>query len=124
MREIKFRAWDKANQYMVTGEWGGGTRLNHRGQGIFSLPDYGCIWMQYTGLRDKNGKEIYEGDIVTAPWHWKTPHAIELPRDYCDFTEYAIDDEMMVIGNKYENPELIKQEASNGKEKRQTETGI
>jgi uncharacterized phage protein (TIGR01671 family) len=70
-REIKFRAWDKE-----TGLWYG-----NYGES-FTLKDaMGKMWrtgldrlefMQYTGLKDKNGKEIYEGDIVRKTWGWKT----------------------------------------------------
>ena len=63
---------------------------------------------QYTGLKDKNGTEIYEGDIVIAGYHWTKPHAIELPSDYYDFSEYSLNGEdLEVIGNICENPELI-----------------
>lgn len=64
MREIKFRAWDKIGQKMCDG-------------GFYLYPNGKLIWrndaeptedsyilMQYTGLCDKNGREIYEGDIV------------------------------------------------------------
>ncbi len=63
MREIKFRAWDKVEKQMITKNFGNFINFNgtvfHNGmkQGDWTL-------MQYTGLKDKNGKEIYEGDIV------------------------------------------------------------
>lgn len=80
MREIKFRAWDKDEKRMIylANNMGSQThlQLNNHSWGVFEpdSEDYygiasansnlGDILMQHTGLKDKNGIEIYEGDIV------------------------------------------------------------
>lgn len=57
MREIKFRAWEENGKNMLSSNEVGDHTLNDLKQ----LP---YVLMQYTGLKDKNGTEIYEGDIV------------------------------------------------------------
>ncbi|MEC1900996.1 YopX family protein [Bacillus atrophaeus] len=144
MRKIKFRAWDENSQEMIY-------EVGITPEGIpYSIPENAegcdqfnyfltCHKMQYTGLKDKNGREIYEGDIIHCV-HWFfdgneieehftasvgfrdgsfTLEDIDC-RYYSDYTgeengkgicwigdiNYCEED-YEVIGNIYENPELL-----------------
>ena len=131
MREIKFRAWHKEKKYMKYDDiypdgkrdWAGWEQsfdcMIHVMQMDFEL-------MQFTGLKDKNGKEIYEGDIIEYAVQddgggWDvcrgsvefTDCAFQVRLvDGCDFNglyEFLCDwDKCEVIGNIHENPELLK----------------
>ena len=60
---------------------------------------------QFTGLIDVNGKEIYEGDVVEAPWHYTEGKIVNL--DYQEYfmyavVEYCLEDVLKIIGNIHE----------------------
>jgi uncharacterized phage protein (TIGR01671 family) len=135
MREIKFRAWSK--------EFGmsPATKLLNMLQVVakkesHDYPDEYLTLMQYTGLEDKNGKEIYEGDIIRkVPEDWPSKsesdprtleqylhdmsrvYVVEYQRDrfllalphtsYQDRISGGQHGSIEVIGNIYENPELL-----------------
>lgn len=144
MRDIKFRAWNDGEMILNIG-------LTPPSDGLtpYKVPDDSngyedmtyypeAILMQYTGLKDKNGVEIYEGDIirdrfVSQPGFGQIGFASSFDREWC--TEVRIPDIYMhwdeyqfpnfetlinhfaegdnsygveVIGNIYENPDLLK----------------
>lgn len=132
MREIKFRAWNKTTKTMHEVDY-----INFVNKTISVLTF--DIWefafedmdlMQYIGLKDKNGVEIYENYIVTFNNDGETIEAIvefrlgkytarDIRYSESDFDEYydiydlheiyhTIGSELEVIGNIYENAELLK----------------
>ena len=132
MREIKFRAWDKKWQRWIAQEditvYGDGSAdFVRRGENgdkieIAELKHGEIDLMQYTGLEDKTGREIYEGDIIVPdrPLYYhglldKDPITIEWLEcgswypfaDDDDKAPYPDPAKSEVIGNAYENPELI-----------------
>ena len=127
MREIKFRAWDKSNEEMLEVENLSFNDMTDKVEirtRIYSdyFNDEEMILMQYTGLKDKNGKEIYEGDIVTAIINIDFEEDLNIrgsviydDGETCykaitkENDEYTLGwlDYLEVIGNIYENPELL-----------------
>lgn len=76
MRELKFRAWHVTNYVMYdpSNEIGGLWSIPESPNGVVKYGDN--ILMQYTGLKDKNGKEIYEGDVLEyIPYNKAHVHA-------------------------------------------------
>ena len=140
MREIKFRAWDNKKKKWLLG-------YNYKELGGFSLTGELVLlgeWsavidrflfcrdgykfddlkiMQFTGLKDKNGKEIYEGDLVISPgakqamWvEYQAPSFVmrckteggSKSKSWCEFALAPTENQVQeIIGNIYENKELL-----------------
>jgi uncharacterized phage protein (TIGR01671 family) len=126
MKILKFRAWDGENmEYFSDLYWFEENYVHENGDGFgvnFHI-------MQFTGLKDKNGQEIYDGDIIHFTKH---SHVVEVGNllDAAGLREVVILDETQqlgwkgsgytfcksnceticeIIGNIYENPELLKE---------------
>jgi uncharacterized phage protein (TIGR01671 family) len=129
-RQIKFRAWDKTYSLMNYRVQVGNTDHADPNYTCNSIlvdsgdfvtigwmnADENCIdLMQFTGLKDKNGKEIYEGDIVTH-LHSADTCVVIFQKETAMFLAQKIGDEKLgfgiedvtsVIGNIYENADLL-----------------
>lgn len=139
-REIKFRAWSKKHKEMDEGGFGveqfwGDALLLDSPIKDFEPEDF--IFMQYTGLKDKHGKEIYEGDIVTTSINEsENDYKGEVAFDRGTFCLRSLTlnwnqdreiltmwkdglhrwssiehcTEMSILGNIHQNPELLKEQ--------------
>jgi len=121
MRELKFRIWDNHTNRFVTcvyetnkdcylfiGRSGYVTAFNCYGEEI-DFQDGRFTIQQYTGLKDKNGKEIYEGDILmpdTIAGIWPEQRNGVLVKDIRQ--PFANAHLFKIVGNIFKNPELLK----------------
>lgn len=128
MREIKFKAWDRKEKKMLPDvgflDSDGGRTIITRasmsgGHEYFDMNDlwqndFRFILMQFTGLKDCNGKEIYEGDIIEIEDDLNVRGIVRYDEESAMFMEdeFSLFEilnagcSIKVIGNIYENPEL------------------
>ena len=126
MREIKFRCWGKESGRMFSP-----SSISFKGSTVWvcdvhgsNIYEYELVVgntevMQYTGLLDKNGKEIYEGDIIklesgsfrTIVFHegcfWFTED-VDMEKEANRHPAFMNLGPYEIIGNIYENPELLR----------------
>lgn len=113
MRDIKFRAWDTETKEMSY------DFLNKHWLRVCIESPFVEL-MQYTGLKDKNGRKIYEGDIIRdeigcGEVEWVQEHCgfkvfTRNPSFYWNFESDGETKNTEVIGNIYENHELLEEE--------------
>ena len=126
MREHKYRVWDEEDKIM--------SQIVSLDEIVSSMPEelfgkylhHPYIWLEYTGLKDKNGKEIWEGDIIRGvynryPQNWVVGELSvyglfftrlarkPLPAPY-NYRDMRHKEEWEVIGNVWANKELLNEQ--------------
>ncbi len=128
MREIKFRGWDKALKNMSYSNLHSISFDGTLNYGNADFGKYPMQIMQFTGIKDKNNKELYEGDICSGNWPYAKKCMVkwidkrgmflfvgvageglgESGRAAYDMGYKLNSAKIEIIGNIYENPELLK----------------
>ncbi len=123
MKEMRFRAWDNSikkmidpiqiQQFEFRGDTTKGMRIHYTSEEAYTVFTDDFELMQYTGLKDKNGRRIYEGDVVkfVVAYTDKTisENIIEITFWEGGFWHHGFRPEQCeVIGNIYKNPDLIR----------------
>lgn len=111
MRVIKFRAWDIQGKHMYYNaehayDFKNGCPADSFGKMLDDKSEWNM--MQFTSLKDKNGKEIYEGDVITEGYNEKYGRRIIKYENGAFNLFEGGDNSWEVIGNIYENPEFLK----------------
>jgi uncharacterized phage protein (TIGR01671 family) len=121
MREIKFRAWDEKSKTWIYKE---GYTVREIAANGYELRDYKdidtrkLVWVQFTGRKDRNGKEIYFHDVVRIKGKMSLSSGpvnkiIVITSWYDVVGDYGLEAaleaglELEILGNKFENPESL-----------------